>query len=108
MTVSQEQYDVVQEVVSTEEITEEVVEEESNVFEEAEEILPDHVKIEECIVDAEAGANGDVEEHNDETFLSEEIFANSAITREFADEDVFVNEVTIEDVKEEPVNVSQE
>lgn len=104
MTVNQEQFDV-QEVVSTEELTEEVVEEESNVYEETEEILPD----EETIDETEEVVNGIVEVAQEETtFLSEDIFDNSGITREFHDEDVFVNEVTIEDVKEEPVEVVQE
>lgn len=114
MAVNEEQFDV-QEVVSTEELTEEVVEEESNVFETTEEILPEHVKIEECYVDSDAEVNGieEEEQHQEEaeeegeTYATEQIFVNSGIEGEFEDEDAFVNEVTIEDDKEDTV-VSQE
>lgn len=110
VTVTQEQYDV-QEVVTAEEVIEDEEEEEeeveASVLDEPEEILPDNIKIEECVVDDEA--NGIVEEQEEETFLTEDIFEDSGITREFENEDVFVNEVTIEDGKEEtPVDVVQE
>lgn len=98
--MSPEQY-VEQEVISAAELAEEVVEA-PEVFHEEEEVLAEDVKVEDAV-------NGIVEEQHEDTFLCENIFENPAITKAFEDEDVFVNEVTIEEeVKEEPVEVSQE
>lgn len=105
--VTTQQY-VEQEVISTEDLAEEVVEE-TDVFQEAEEILPDNIKVEDCVGDTDIAVNGIVEEESpQETFLCENIFANADMTKAFEDEDVFVNEVTIEEVKEEPIDVAQE
>lgn len=76
---------------------------------EGEDAISTEVKIEHCTEeDIEADINGIVVEQSEETFLCENIYDSSAITKAFEDEDVFVNEVTIEEVKEDPVEVSQE
>lgn len=62
------------------------------------------------IESSEGGEQAVAEQVTEETFLSENLFENALITKAFEEDEVFVNEVTIEDtsVKEEPVEVSQE
>lgn len=105
--VSPQQY-VEQELITTEDLTEEVVDG-ADVFQETDEVLAAEIKIEECVEDGSVVVNGIVEEEPpQETFLCENIFANSDMTKAFEDEDVFVNEVTIEEAKEDPIDVSQQ
>lgn len=112
--VSAQQY-VEPEMISTEDLTEEIVDG-TDVFQETDELLSEDIKIEECVEDGGVVVNGIVEEQEgeeeeeaaQETFLCENIFASSDMTKAFEDEDVFVNEVTIEEGKEDPIDVSQE
>lgn len=97
-------------------IQESFTEEEQVVLEEQPELTepetPVMVKVEGAVnsVSEEEEEAEVKEEIAEEPFLNENLFDGTLITKVFDEEEVFVNEVTIEDgtIKEEPLQISQE
>lgn len=97
-------------------IQESFTEEEQVVLEEEAEPDEHHAPL---LVKIEGGVGAAADQDEDEvgeavgeetTFLSENLFEGTLITKVFDEDEVFVNEVTIEDggIKEEPLEISQE